>query len=338
MRITGQAEGMTVEILDLALANLGSPIILSFVLGLGAALVRSDLSVPEAIAKGLSIYLLFAIGFKGGVSVADHGADVQLLTAVMAGLVLSFGLPLIAFALLGAMSRLDRTDRAAVAAHYGSISIVTFVAATSVLQDRGLAAEGYMVAVAAAMEAPAILSALWLVARGGGDGARRMDAQLWREILFNGSIVLLLGAFAIGVVTGSDGMRQVEAFFVTPFQGILCLFLLDMGLVAGRGLRQARGKIGLGTTGFAVLMPVIGATAGLMLGLLVGLSMGGVVLLMVLAASASYIAVPAAMRVALPEADPGVYLTLSLGVTFPFNLTLGIPLYIAVAQIVMGAG
>ncbi|MCX7301498.1 MAG: sodium-dependent bicarbonate transport family permease [Rhodobacterales bacterium] len=321
------------DILNLAADNLLSPIILCFVLGLAAALARSDLSVPEAAAKALSIYLLFAIGFKGGASVAAHGLDARLLASVGVGLVLSFGLPFVAFALLRVMTGLSRIDAAAVAAHYGSISIVTFVAATSVLEGRAISSEGYMVAVAAAMEAPAILSGLWLASRG---GTGHSEPGLMREILLNGSIVLLLGSFAIGAITGAEGLERISSFIVSPFQGVLCLFLLDMGLVAGRGLREQRGVLGLGAVGFGVLMPLIGATAGLGMGLLVGLSTGGVALMMVLAASASYIAVPAAMRVALPEANPSVYLTLSLGVTFPFNLTLGIPIYVAVAQTVTG--
>ncbi len=322
------------EIFDLAASNLVSPIILSFALGLAAALARSDLTIPEAVAKGMSIYLLFAIGFKGGAAVAANGIDSTLLLAIGAGLVLSFGLPLIAFALLKIMTGMDRVDAAAVAAHYGSISIVTFVAATSVLEGRLIDAEGYMVAVAAAMEAPAILSALWLVARGGNSA--KMDAGLMREILLNGSIVLLVGSFVIGAVTGEKGLAEIAPFIVTPFKGVLCLFLLDMGLIAGRGLRNVRGSLGMGAISFAILMPLISSAFGLVLGMMIGLSLGGVVLLMVLSASASYIAVPAAMRVALPQANPSIYLTLSLGVTFPFNLTLGIPLYLAVAQSVIG--
>jgi uncharacterized protein len=322
------------DILTLAASNLLSPIILSFILGLAAALARSDLSVPEAAAKAISLYLLFAIGFKGGASVASHGIDGKLIASVGAGLVLSFGLPFIAFALLRIMTKLSRIDAAAVAAHYGSISIVTFVAASSVLESRLIPAEGYMVAVAAAMEAPAILSALWLVARG---GTSTREPGLWREILLNGSIVLLIGAFAIGMITGEKGLADISSFIVSPFKGVLCLFLLDMGLVAGRGLREQRGGLGLGAILFAILMPLIGSMSGLALGLMVGLSTGGVAMMMVLAASASYIAVPAAMRVALPQANPSIYLTLSLGVTFPFNLTLGIPIYIAIATAVTGA-
>jgi hypothetical protein len=211
---------------------------------------------------------------------------------------------------------------------------VTFVTATSVLQATGIASEGYMVAVAAAMEAPAIISALWLVSRAGK--ASEMDADLWREILLNGSIVLLVGSFLIGLITGDGGMARIESFIVAPFQGVLCLFLLDMGLVAGRGLKGARGVLSAGAIGFGILMPLTGAALGLGMGLLLGLSPGGVALMMTLAGSASYIAVPAAMRVALPEANPSIYLTLSLGVTFPFNLTLGIPAYVAVATALTG--
>lgn len=324
------------QLLSLAAENLISPIILSFVLGVAASLARSDLSIPEAVAKGLSIYLLFAIGFKGGVSVAAHGIDGKLGLALLAGIVLSAALPLIAFALLRAMTAMDRLDAAAVAAHYGSISIVTFVAATSVLESRGIASEGYMVAVAAAMEAPAILSALWLVARGGGSSAKGMDSALMREIMLNGSIVLLVGSFFIGWATGEEGLAEISSFIVSPFKGVLCLFLLDMGLVAGRGLREGGRILRPGVLAFGVLMPLVGAMFGLGTGVLLGLSTGGVALMMVLSASASYIAVPAAMRVALPEANPSLYLTLSLGVTFPFNLTLGIPLYVALAQTVSG--
>jgi len=324
-----------IEILSLAGANLISPIILSFALGLLAALARSDLTIPEAVAKGMSIYLLFAIGFKGGVAVSAHGIDQTLLLALLAGLVLSFALPLLAFGLLRVLTGLSAVDAAAVAAHYGSISIVTFVAATSVLQGRLISSEGYMVAVAAVMEAPAILSALWLVARSGGEA--RMEPGLIRELLLNGSIVLLVGAFFIGAITGEKGFAEISAFIEAPFIGVLCLFLLDMGLIAGRGLRQSRGVLGLGAVGFAIAMPLVSALLGLGVGALIGLSLGGIVLMMVLCASASYIAVPAAMRVALPEANPAIYLTLSLGVTFPFNLTLGIPLYLAIAQAVTGA-
>ncbi|EFO33419.1 membrane protein [Roseibium sp. TrichSKD4] len=330
------ANVMLDTVIGLAADNLLSPIILFFVLGLLASFLRSDLSIPEAVAKGMSIYLLFAIGYKGGVSVSDHGIDQTLLSTLVMGIVLSFALPLIAFGLLQVMTKLSRTDAAAVAGHYGSISIVTFVAATSVLQSQGIASEGYMVAIAAAMEAPAILSALWLVSRGSKPSAEETEERegLLREILLNGSIVMLVGSFLIGFITGKDGLAEIESFIVSPFKGVLCLFLLDMGLVAGRGLRSSRGVLTVGLISFGVLMPVVGSLLGLLASMLVGLSLGGTVLMMTLSASASYIAVPAAMRVALPEANPSVYLTMSLGVTFPFNLTLGIPLYLTLATLI----
>ncbi len=322
------------DFLALAEQNLVSPIVLSFALGLAAALARSDLSVPEAAAKALSLYLLFAIGFKGGVSVNESGFTPRLAAALLAGTALSAVIPLVAYAILRAVTNVGVVDAAAVAAHYGSISIVTFVAASSSLTSIGMPFEGYMVAVAASMEAPAILTALWLVSRQrpGAPG----DTGLWREILLNGSIVLLIGAFGIGWITGPDGRAEITSFIDAPFKGVLCLFLLDMGLVAGRGLRQSARLLAAPLISFGIAMPLIGGSLGALVGLALGLSTGGVAMLITLAASASYIAVPAAMRVALPEANPAIYLTLSLGVTFPFNLTLGIPLYIAAAQALAG--
>jgi hypothetical protein len=313
--------------LDLAVANLISPMVLFFVLGLAATLARSDLSIPESIAKGMSLYLMMAIGFKGGAGVAEHGLDARLGLAILAGIVLSALIPLVAFRLLAATSNLPRVDAAAIAAHYGSISIVTFLAATQALQSSGIAFEGYMVAVAAAMETPAIIAALWLART----GEQRMDAVTLREVLLNGSIVLLVGSFLIGTVTGSEGLKAIAPFIVDPFKGILCLFLLDMGVIAGRGLREGRKHLTLPVVLFGLYMPLIGGALGAMAALLVGLSVGGTALLITLAASSSYIAVPAALRLALPEARPAIYLPLSLGVTFPFNLTLGIPLYVALA-------
>jgi hypothetical protein len=321
-------------ILSLAAANILSPTVLFFLLGFAASMARSDLSIPEAVAKGMSLYLLLAIGFKGGAGVAENGLTLTLGFAMVAGIILSASIPLIAFAILRAISGLSRVDAAAVAAHYGSISIVTFVAMTSMLDAAGITFEGFMVAVAAIMEAPAILSALLLAS--GATGKKGVDKELLREVMLNGSIVLLIGAFAIGWITGVEGLEKIEAFIVSPFQGVLCLFLLDMGLIAGRGMRSSRQHLAPPVILFGVLMPLIGASLGLATGLMLGLSTGGVAVLMTLCASASYIAVPAAMRVALPEANPSIYLTLSLGVTFPFNLTVGISLYLAVASLFGG--
>lgn len=312
------------SIFDLALANLTSPMILFFVLGVLAALARSDLRVPDAIAKGLSLYLMLAIGFKGGAGAAAHGLNSQLVLALLAGIALSALMPLIAFQILRLTTNVNRIDAAAIAAHYGSISIVTFLAAIEVLNSVGIAHEGFMVAVAAVMEMPAIFAALLLANQNG----KSMSHDTLREVLFNGSIVLLVGAFLIGWITGEEGLQSISAFIIDPFKGILCLFLLDMGLLAGRGLLDGRENLRWPLVAFGIFMPLIGAGLGLLAASLVGLSQGGTLLMMTLAASASYIAVPAAMRLALPDAKPSLYIPLSLGVTFPFNLTLGIPLYL----------
>jgi hypothetical protein len=208
---------------------------------------------------------------------------------------------------------------------------VTFVTAVSLLEARGISSEGYLVAVAAVMEVPAIMSALWLVARTGGGSA--VNSNLYRHILGNGSIVLLLGSFAIGAVTGQEGLIQLKPFIVVPFTGVLAVFLLDMGLSAGRSLIENRKDISGGLVAFGCVMPLLGSLLGLGAGHIIGLSSGGIFLLMVLSASASYIAVPAAMRLALPQAKSGIYLSLSLGVTFPFNLTLGLPIYFLLANL-----
>ncbi|MEM6496463.1 MAG: sodium-dependent bicarbonate transport family permease, partial [Pseudomonadota bacterium] len=310
------------SILDLAIANLTSPMILFFALGLVAALARSDLNIPEAIAKGMSLYLMMAIGFKGGASVAEHGVDTTLLLALLAGIVLSSLIPVLAFHALRATTGLARVDAAAVAAHYGSISIVTFLAMTQALDGLGMGYEGYIVAVAAAMETPAIVVALWY-AQSSSDRTRQLDVGILRDIFLNGSIVVLVGSFAIGVATGQEGLAAVAPFIVSPFKGVLCLFLLDMGLIAGRGLIGGARNLSFPVIAFGLYMPLVGAMLGLLSAWLIGLSAGTTALLVTLAASASYIAVPAALRLALPQAQPSIYLTLSLGVTFPFNLTLG---------------
>jgi uncharacterized protein len=325
--------------LDLAIANLLSPMVLFFALGLGASLARSDLTVPEAIAKFLALYLTMAIGFKGGVAVAKSGLDLTLVGVMLAGIVLSALIPLIGFALLRFSTRLSTVDAAAVAAHYGSISIVTFVAATQTMTSLGLPYEGYLIAVAAVMETPAILTALFLARKAGERASRGEDegmGKLMREIGLNGSVVMLIGSFMIGWITGERGMKAVSPFVNDLFFGMICLFLLDMGLIAGRGMREGMKALSWPAIAFGLYMPLISAALAALACLVLGLSVGGTALMITLAASASYIAVPAAMRLALPEARPSIYLTLSLGVTFPFNLALGIPLYVWLAGVLKG--
>ncbi|WP_416899766.1 MAG: sodium-dependent bicarbonate transport family permease [Minwuia sp.] len=324
--------------IDLALGNLLSPMVLFFALGMAAGLARSDLAVPEVLAKGMALYLMLAIGLKGGVALAETGLNVDVIAKLMLGAALSFAIPFLAFALLRATSRMPATDAGSVAAHYGSISVVTFVAAGTFLTEIGVDYGGSMVAVVAIMETPAIVAGLFLAhrySRSADAGKPEVGGQLVREILLNGSIVLLMGSFFIGWITGPAGMEAVAPFIAEPFKGVLCLFLLDMGLVAARRLREA-GNIGWGSYAFAVYMPVISACIGAGCAALFGFSVGDVMLFGLLSASASYIAVPAAMRMALPEANPSISLSLSLGITFPFNLAVGIPLYLGMARWLTG--
>jgi hypothetical protein len=320
---------------SLAIANLTSPAVLFFALGILAGIARSDLAIPQAIAKALSLYLMLAIGFKGGVEVSRAGLTPDLLLAAAAGILLSFTMPFIAYALLRAFSKLDRVTAAASAAHYGSISVVTFVAGSEFLTLSGLVYSGHMVAVLALMETPAIVTGLILAGRSnkGEDVSARKD--LVREVALNGSVVLLMGSFIIGWISGEPGYDRLSPFITGIFQGILAFFLLDMGLVAARRLSGVK-SLGLAGAAFGLVMPPIGSALGLVCAWVIGMSPGDAAALMILAASASYIAVPAAMRIALPEADPSVYLTLSLAITFPFNLAIGIPVYASIARMVIG--
>ena len=316
--------------------------VMFFALGFAAAMARSDLSIPDAVAKAMALYLMLAIGFKGGVELSRQGLGGPVPLVLLAGMILSAVLPLIAFAGLRLLSPLRRADAAAVAAHYGSISVVTFVAGTEFLRALNVPAAGYMVAVMALMETPAIVTGLILARQGaqhmtnGTIAARPLfDSRLVREVFLNGSVVLLVGAFLVGWATGDRGREDLAPFIDAPFKGVLCLFLLDMGLVAAQRLREARG-MGAPTLAFGIALPLINASIGLAVAVLIGLGPGEATLLAVLAGSASYIAVPAAMRLALPEASPSIYLTLSLAITFPFNLAVGIPLYHTAAVSLVG--
>ncbi len=315
---------------ETGMAALLSPMILFFILGGFAGLARSDLSVPEAIGKAMSLYLMAAIGLKGGMQVAEAGFSSAIFVALAAGIALSFLLPIPAYAVLRKAGGLDRLNAGAVAAHYGSVSVVTFVTGAEILSALSLPPAGYMVAVMAAMETPAIIMGL-LLARGAlAGGARAAGPSLWHETLLNGSVVLLVGSFLIGLAVGKDGAVPVLPFFEAGFRGVLCLFLLDMGLVAARKLRETR-SLTWRLLLLGIALPTVQGALGVVIGTLIGLDVGSAAILGILAASASYIAVPAVMRMSLPQADPGLSLGMALAVTFPFNVTLGIPLYIAFA-------
>ena len=321
------------SILELALANLTSPMVLCFVLGIGAGLAKSDLDVPDAIAKGLALFLMLSIGLQGGWKLAEAGASLAIALDLGLAVAVSFLMPLPAYFYLRVAGRLDRENAAAIAAHYGSISVVTFAIGTQFIGQRNLPFEGHIVAMVALMETPAIITGL-LLARSARNAARDEEADrdhLLREVLFNGSVLLLVGGFIIGWIGGASGKAAVAPFFLDPFRGALCLFLLDMGLVVAR---RSRGFAALRPPliVYGIGMPMLGGALGAGLGTAIGLSLGGATLFAVLCASASYIAVPAAMRLALPRADPSLYVGLSLGITFPFNVVLGIPAYFALAE------
>ncbi|MDF3047019.1 MAG: hypothetical protein K0R73_137 [Candidatus Midichloriaceae bacterium] len=325
------------ELIHLISQNILSPAMLFFILGVGAGFLKSDLEVPDSISSYLAIYLMMSIGFKGGVAIANtESFGFTLVSAISCGIAVSFLQPFLAYVLLRATTKLDKPTAAAVAAHYGSISMVTFATAAAFLKMNDVAYAGYIVAILALMEAPAILSGLFIAHRASPETCnhRLEEKKLSREIFTNGAILLLLGAFIIGWITGQGGMDKVEGFFVTPFQGFLCLFLLDMGLLVAKNLHQLK-NFNLPLIAFGFYMPTIGATVGLIVSYLIGLDVGTGTLFTVLCASASYIAVPAAMRLALPEAKPAIYLPMSLAITFPFNIAFGIPLYYALAKIIL---
>lgn len=312
--------------LSAAALLLTSPAVLFFLLGAAAALARSDLAFPESVSKTLSLYLMLCIGFKGGIEARAAGFQADFLAAAAIGLALSALMPFAVVFLLRRTTRLDAATVCALGATYGSVSVVTFAAANEYLSALGRTPSGHMAAVLALMEAPAILTALALLRRKTATAEGSGGAVL-RDVFLGAASVMLLGSFAVGVVSGQPGHAKLELFVGPLFQGVLALFLLDLGLHAARRLLFAGPRFSPPLLAFAVGFPVVAAALAIQLGRAAGLPLADVTLLAVLAGSASYIAAPAAMRVAAPEADPSVFVTSSLAVTFPFNLVLGIPLY-----------
>lgn len=305
-----------------------------FLLGFVARLARSDLKLPGQLYEALSIYLLLAIGLKGGMELAKQD-PLQVLPQALAVLALGAAIPLVAFPILRRLGRFDRYNAAAIAGHYGSVSVVTFAVGVDYLTARSIPYEAYLPLFLVLLEMPGIVVGI-LLARLGGEGGKVRWGPLLHEIFLGKSMVLLAGGLIIGWVAGPKGLAPLEPFFFTLFKGVLCLFLLEMGLVAA-GQAGALRTSGAFLVGFALAMPVIGATLGSVLGVAIGLSLGGTLLLATLAASASYIAAPAAMRIAVPEANPGLSITAALVITFPFNILLGIPLYERIAGFIHGS-
>jgi len=308
--------------------NLISPVVLCFVLGIVARWLKSDLAVPEPVYQGLSIYLLLAIGLKGGSALAVTPFGELLLPGVIT-LLLGLITPVSAYFLMRRFGRLGVEDAAAVAAHYGSVSVVTFLAAVEAVKRTGAETEGYLPALVAVLEVPGIIVAL-LFASGGG-GTKGSWKKALHEVVTGKSIVLLLGGLLIGALCGPAKLVDVQPFFAAAFKGALCIFMIELGLAAGKRLRDA-GKAGVRLLVLGCVIPVLHGALGVFAGIAAGLSPGGAVVLGAMAGSASYIAAPAAVRVALPGANPAYYLTLALGITFPFNLAIGIPLFQTLAE------
>jgi hypothetical protein len=307
------------------------PVIYFFLLGLAAGVLRSDLKIPGVLYEALSIFLLLAIGLKGGVELARHPvAELAAQAAVIVG-VAAF-IPLAAFGVLRRIGRLPRSDSAAIAAHYGSVSVVTFAVAATYLAARGESAEGYMVVFLVLLEFPALVIGV-LLARGVGQGMPW--GRVLHEVLSGKSILLLVGGLLIGWVAGPQGIAPLDRLFFDLFKGFLAFFLLEMGLVVAGRLADLR-RAGAFLVGFALLMPLVSGLLGIVTGEWLGLSVAGTALLATLYASASYIAAPAAMRIAVPEANPALSIGAALGVTFPFNLLLGIPVYHWLATMIDG--
>ena len=331
------------------IGNLTDPPILFFILGLFVAAVRSNLEIPAPVTKFLSLYLLMAIGFKGGQALSQNGITGPAIEVWALAVLLALAIPALSFIVL--KRRINGFDAAAIAATYGSVSAVTFIAGTTFLTSRGDEPGGYLTVALVLMESPAIIMAVllatWARARAdsdatgsaaAGDGAPAPGADsslsmkaVLHEAFTDGAHLLLIGSLVVGAVSGEKGGEVMAPFVDDIFKGLLAFFLLEMGLLVARQLREVR-DIGPFLIGFGIVMPLVGASLALTLGSIVGLSVGDLTMLAVLAASASYIVVPAVVRYAIPEARPSRYFTMSLAVTFPFNIVLGIPLYYMVAQ------
>jgi hypothetical protein len=320
--------------LQAILGNLLSPMILAFLLGIAATLLKSDLKFPEELYLSLTIYLLIAIGLKGGYKLSLV-PFAEVYKPLGFALILGALIPVWSFMILRYLGHFDVPNAAAIAAHYGSVSAATFSATLAFLDAHQTAYEGYMPGLLAVLEVPAILVAIFLAKLLDKSGKTGSLSEVMRELLTGKSTVLLVGCLAIGLLAGKSGWEQVAPFFDTPFRGILMLFLMEAGLVTGRRLKDLK-RVGVFLIGFGILMPFLHALLGLVVAKWSGLSMGGAMIFAVLMASASYIAAPAACRVALPQASPTYYLTAALAITFPFNIIFGMPIYYELAQSLYG--
>ena len=321
--------------LDLLITNLLQPIVLAFLLGALAGAVKSELELPEAVVKLLAIYLLFSLGLTGGRELANaQFSDVWPLLGIT--VIMTFGIPTLAYFITRRLGKMDISNSAAIAAHYGSVSTATFFASMSFATAMGTPAEGYMAAMVALMEFGVIYSlVIARIAMGRNNGQKLDAAELFMSVIRGRGILLLLGGMIIGFMATDRQWQQISPFYENLFRGMLMLFLLEMGITAARQIKAFR-QVGAFMTGFGVVMPVIHGVIGVTLASWAGLSVGGAFVFGAICASASFIDAPAACRASLPQANPGIYLTSSLGVTLPFNLLIGLPIYYQYATWVSG--
>ncbi len=316
------------------MSNFLDPAILFFVFGAFAGAVKSNLEIPQPIARFLSLYLLMALGLKGGFALHKSGFTLEIVLALGLAMFLAIIIPLMGYLIL--RTKLNNYDAAAIAATYGSVSAVTFITATQALDQYGIAFGGHMAAAMALMESPAIILAILLANRARASATNSKQptsmSKILHESFTDGAQLLLLGSMLVGLVSGDAGQKIMAPFSIDLFKGMLAFFLLDMGLMAAKNFGGLKGKPPI-TLFYALGAPLVHASIALAFCKLLGLPLGDTILLMVLAASASYIAVPAVLRHALPEVNPALYMGMSLGITFPFNIILGIPLYAYIAKL-----
>jgi uncharacterized protein len=315
------------------LGNLLDPVILFFIIGIVAGLLRSDLRLPAVVYETLSIYLLLAIGLKGGIQLAESELARVILPS-LGTLLLGLVVPIVAYLILRGIGKFSIADSAALAAHYGSVSAVTYAIVLTYIERMAIPLEGFTTVLLVLLEIPAILVGIFLARLKLSSGPVRWG-RLLHEVFLGKSVYLLVAGLIVGYLTGAEKAAALDPVFTEPFKGALAFFLLEMGIVTSHRLADLK-KVGLFLVSFAIVMPVISGVLGTVTGWAFGLTVGGTAVLATLAASASYIAAPAAMRIAVPESNPTLYLVASLGVTFPFNITIGIPLYYHMALFIYG--
>ena len=309
---------------SLLINNLTNPTLLFFVLGIVATLLKSDLEIPASTSKFISLYLLFSIGFKGGQELAHSGLNMEILITLGLCIAMAVLVPLYTFFIL--KRRLSIQNSGAIAATYGSVSAVTFVTATLFLENLKVPYGGHMVAAMALMEAPAIIIGVMLMRSYSGGNSKEGFKEILRESLTNGSVIMITGSLILGIISDVKGAEGIKPFTTDIFKGFLAIFLLEMGMVAARRFKAFK-NYGIFVTVFAIAVPVLNGVLSIAATHFFAIAPGNRLLIAILASSASYIAVPAAMKQAAPEADPGLYIPMALGLTFPFNITFGMPLY-----------